>query len=64
MNNNKTYNREKPTHIDENKLEPAAMVENFIDKDGKRRFNFMLARHSHYWERAKQASILSLTLSE
>jgi hypothetical protein len=42
------------------------MAENFIEadeklgKDGKRRFNFMLGRHSHHWERAQQAWILSL----
>jgi hypothetical protein len=47
------------------------MAENFIEtdeklgKDGKRRFkNFMLGRQSHHWERAQQAWILSLALSE
>jgi hypothetical protein len=51
-------------------LKAAAMAENFFEtdeklgKDGKRRFNFMLGRHSHHWERAQQAWILSLALSE
>ena len=47
------------------------MAENFIEidekhgaEDGKRRLNFMLGRHSHHWERAQQAWILSLALSE
>jgi hypothetical protein len=46
------------------------MAENFTEtdeklgEDGKRRFNFMLGRHSHHWERAQQAWILSLALSE
>jgi hypothetical protein len=46
------------------------MAENFIETDenlgegGKRRFNFMLGRHSHHWERAQQAWILSLALSK
>jgi hypothetical protein len=35
-----------------------------LGQDGKRRFNFMLRRHSHHWERAQQAWILSLALSE
>ncbi len=70
INNNKTNNQEKITHIDKNKLEAAAMAENFIKtdeklcEDGKRRFNFMLGRHSHHWECAQQAWILSLVLSE
>jgi hypothetical protein len=34
-------------------------------EDDKRRFNFMLGRHSHNWERAQQAwIILSLARSE
>ena len=51
-------------------MEAAAMAENFIEiderlgEDGKRRFNFMLGRHSHHWEYAQQAWILSLVLSE
>jgi hypothetical protein len=50
-------------------LEAAAMAENFmgtdekLGKDGKRRFNFTLGRHSHHRERAQQAWILSLALS-
>jgi hypothetical protein len=46
------------------------MANNFREKDeklgedGKRRFNFMLGRHSHHWEGAQQAWILSLALSE
>jgi hypothetical protein len=46
------------------------MAENFIEtdeklgEDGKRRFNFMLGRHSHHWEQAQQAWILSLALGE
>jgi hypothetical protein len=46
------------------------MAENFkqkderLGKDGKRRFNFMLGRHSHHWEGAQQAWIISLALSE
>jgi hypothetical protein len=70
MNSNRTNNQEKITHIDKNKLEAAAMAENVMDtdeklgKEGKRRFNFMLRRHSHHWEHAQQAWILSLALSE
>ena len=51
-------------------MDAAAMAENFIEiderlgEDGKRRFNFMLGRHSHHWECAQQAWILSLALSE
>jgi hypothetical protein len=51
-------------------LEVAAMAENFIEtdkklgKEGKRRFTYMLGRHSHHWEPAQQAWILSLALSE
>jgi hypothetical protein len=62
--------QEKITHMDENKLEAAAMADNFIEtdeklgKEGKRRFNFKLARHSHHWERPQQALLLSLALSE
>jgi hypothetical protein len=46
------------------------MAGNFIEtdeklgEDGKRRFNFMFRRHSHHWERAEQAWILSRALSE
>ena len=63
-------NQEKIKHIDENKLEAAAMAENFIERDeklgedGKRTFNFMLGRHSHHWEQAQRAWIPSLALSE
>jgi hypothetical protein len=63
-------NQEKITHIDENKLEAAAMAENLIEadeklaEDSKKRFNFMLGGRSHYWERAQQECILSLALSE
>ena len=58
------------TSIDENKLETATTVGIFIETDkklgenGKRRFNFMFGRHSHHWEHAQQAWILSLALSE
>jgi hypothetical protein len=49
-------------------LEAAAMAEKEADEklgeDGKRRFNFMLGRHPHHWERAQQAWILSKALSE
>jgi hypothetical protein len=51
-------------------LEAATMAEDFketdekLGEDGKRRFNFMLGRHSHHWEHAQQARILSLVLSE
>jgi hypothetical protein len=53
-------------NIDENKLEAAVMAEKFketderLGKGGKRRFNFMLGRHSYHWEHAQQACILSL----
>jgi hypothetical protein len=42
-------------------VEAAAMAENSmatdekLGKDGKRRFNFMLGRHSHHCEHAQQA---------
>jgi hypothetical protein len=51
-------------------LEAAAMAENYmardkkLGEDGKRRFNFMLGRHSYRWESAQQAWILSLALSK
>jgi hypothetical protein len=51
-------------------LEAAAMAKNFTEtdeklgKDGKRRSNFMLGRHSHHQEHAQQAWILSLAPSE
>jgi hypothetical protein len=51
-------------------LEAATMAEEFIErdeklgKDSKRSFSFMLRRHSHHWERAQQAWILSLALNE
>jgi hypothetical protein len=51
-------------------LEAATMAENFIEtdeklgEDSKRRLNFMLGRQSHHCERAQQAWILSLALSE
>jgi hypothetical protein len=52
-------------------LEAAAMAEIFMEtdeklgQDGKRRFNFMLGRHSqHHWKDDQQAWILSLALSE
>jgi hypothetical protein len=35
-----------------------------LGEDGDNRFNFMLGRHSHHWDRVQRAWILSLALSE